>query len=207
MRLARGANTALTDPTCNVSLAWDAPGGVDADLTALLLGPDGKVRNDTDMVFYNQPASPDGHLRYAGKSSSGGTTAAVFTVDLGRLDPAVATVAFVLSTDGPTGTTCSDLTLPVLVVSDRTGATAAEYLIDGLVGTETALVTVELYRHAGAWKVRAVGQGYADGLAGLARDFGVDVTADPAGTADPAALPGPASVDWTNPPVPAGYEV
>lgn len=42
--------------------------------------------------------------------------------------------------------------------------------------TERAVVLFEFYRRDSTWKVRAVGQGYDDGLTGLARDFGVTVT-------------------------------
>ena len=57
-------------------------------------------------------------------------------------------------------------------------------------GPETALVVVEVYRRGGAWKVRAVGQGYANGLAGIATDFGVNVE-EPAAAAPQAAAPQP----------------
>ena len=56
--------------------------------------------------------------------------------------------------------------------------------------TETAFIFGELYRRAGVWKFRAVGQGYDSGLAGLARDFGISVDDEPA-AAHPAA-PAPA---------------
>lgn len=57
-------------------------------------------------------------------------------------------------------------------------------------GTETALVVVEVYLRNGAWKARAVGQGYANGLAGIATDFGVSVEEPaPAPAAQPVTAP------------------
>ena len=51
----------------------------------------------------------------------------------------------------------------------------ARYDLTEDASTETAMVFGELYRNGADWKFRAVGQGYASGLAGIARDFGVNV--------------------------------
>ena len=51
----------------------------------------------------------------------------------------------------------------------------ARYDLTEDASTETAMVFGELYRHGAEWKFRAIGQGYASGLAGIARDFGVNV--------------------------------
>lgn len=61
---------------------------------------------------------------------------------------------------------------PSLAVTTPEGTGIAGYRLTGL-GPETALLAVELYRRAGAWKVRAVGQGYAGGLPALLLDQGV----------------------------------
>ncbi|MFI5432831.1 TerD family protein [Rhodococcus baikonurensis] len=64
--------------------------------------------------------------------------------------------------------------LHATVVDLDTGRTVINFPIDGLT-TETALVVGELYRRAGVWKFRAVGQGYASGLRGVATDYGINV--------------------------------
>jgi tellurium resistance protein TerD len=51
----------------------------------------------------------------------------------------------------------------------------ARYDLSEDASAETAMVFGELYRNSGEWKFRAVGQGYADGLKGIALDFGVNV--------------------------------
>ncbi len=50
----------------------------------------------------------------------------------------------------------------------------ARYDLSEDASTETAMVFGELYRNGADWKFRAVGQGYASGLSGIARDFGVN---------------------------------
>jgi stress response protein SCP2 len=184
---------------------------MDADLSALLL-VDGRVRDDTDFIFYNQAATADERVRHDGKrAQTDDRVADRVVVELIGLDDQVNSIAFAASLDAPQGRSFADFGPLRATVTSHDGAVVADYELDAL-GAETAVVALELYRRAGAWKVRAVGQGYHDGLAGLARDFGVSITADSADGADPAAAaPGGApplpAVDWRNPPVPAGYEL
>lgn len=190
VQLTKGANTALP-PTRSVTVTctWTPRPDLDADLSALLL-VDGKVRGDADFVFYNQPTSTDRRVVHAGKRAGGEVTDRI-DVDLDGFDDAVAAVAFAVSVDG--GALAG---LGAVRASVSGGGTElASFVMDGL-DAETAAVAVELYRRGAQWKVRAVGQGYRDGLAGLARDFGVDIDEEPA-----------SGIDWRHPPVPAGYEL
>jgi len=190
VQLTKGANRALpATRTVSVTCAWTPRPGYEADLSALLL-VDGRVRGDADFVFYNQPASADRRVVHAGRRAGAGVTDRI-DVDLAGLDGAVDTVAFVVSVDGGP---LAGLGPVRAGVASGSGEPLAAFTMDGL-STETAAVAVELYRRGAQWKVRAVGQGYHDGLAGLARDFGVDVVDEPPGT------------DWRHPPVPAGYEL
>lgn len=61
--LTRGANAPVPTAELTVEVTWQAVAGMDVDASALLLTPNGKVRNDSDFVFYNQPASPEGSVR------------------------------------------------------------------------------------------------------------------------------------------------
>ena len=249
MSLRKGGNLPLPrSSVVTVSCAWVPNPPLDADLSALLL-VGGKVRTDDDFVFYNQPASSDGSVEHLGKTSRpDGSALERITVDLDQVNPAVDSIAFVISLDGPVGTSLSDLRSISATLHTADGSTVTVFEVTDLV-RETAAVTVELYRRDNWWKVRGVGQGYSDGLAGLARDFGVtvddaapvalpadrvdllvapladrvdllvapladrvDVPAadrDPArhAAADAAAPVGPPPIDWTRPPVPAGYEI
>ncbi|WP_121746440.1 TerD family protein [Streptomyces sp. E2N166] len=58
---------------------------------------------------------------------------------------------------------------PFVAVTGLDGDEVASYTITGL-EAESAVVALELYRRQGAWKVRAVGQGYTGGLTELLTD-------------------------------------
>ncbi|GEC06158.1 hypothetical protein SSP24_38130 [Streptomyces spinoverrucosus] len=146
------------------------------DVSALITDDDGKVRGDGDFVFYNQPSVPGAVLR--------GDT---LTVDPGRLRAGATRVTVVVSPADP-GTPLGGLPVPTLLVTDPGGRHLARFT-PPRPGQETVLLLAELYRRGAGWKVRALGQGYADGLAGLARDFGVDVLDDDTPSAFSAGTP------------------
>ena len=79
---------------------------------------------------------------------------------------------------------------PTATLRDADDGTAIASFTPPRLGAETALVIMEIYLRGGAWKARAVGQGYANGLAGIATDFGVSVE-EPAAPA--AATPAPSA--------------
>ncbi|QOV41292.1 TerD family protein [Streptomyces ferrugineus] len=135
------------------------------DVSALITDDGGKVKGDADFVFYNQPSAPGARLQ--------GDT---LTVDPPRLRAGATRVTVVVSPADP-GTALGRLPAPVLQVTDPGGRQLARFA-PPRPRQETVLLLAELYRRGGSWKVRALGQGYADGLAGLARDFGVDVVED-----------------------------
>ncbi len=149
------------------------------DVSALVTDDGGKVDGDGDFVFYNQPQVPGARLRDD-----------TLTVDPARLRPGATRVTVAVSPSDP-GTDFGALPSPTLHVTDARGRALARFT-PVRPGRETVLLLVEFYRRGEGWKLRALGQGYADGLAGLARDFGVDVLDDapdePAGRA-PAADP------------------
>ncbi|MFJ3445904.1 CAP domain-containing protein [Streptomyces sp. NPDC086081] len=181
--LVPGGNLALPDGAVTVRV----PGPF--DVSALVTDDGGKVRDDGDFVFYNQPAAPGARLRDD-----------TLVVDPARLRPGATRVTVAVSPAEP-GTALGALPSPTLHVTDARGRTLARFT-PPRPGQETVLLLAELYRRADRWKVRALGQGYADGLAGLARDFGVEVVDEapapdgpppPDGTPAPSARPGPAS--------------
>ncbi|MFE6766791.1 VWA domain-containing protein [Streptomyces sp. NPDC057689] len=168
--------------TVRAVLGWSAgPGVPDVDASALVLAADGRVRSDGDLVFYNQPRHASGAVRHLGKQPGSDTLEA----DLAALGPDVQRVALCASADGGTFGQVPGLHLRLL--DTVTGAELARF--DMAAGPETAYVCGELYRRAGGWKFRAVGQGYASGLAGLATDFGI--TVDEPAPASVAPVPPP----------------
>ncbi|MFJ1969095.1 VWA domain-containing protein [Streptomyces sp. NPDC087903] len=197
--MSKGGNLPVAAEAVQVELSWSGgPGAPDADASALLLRADGRVRDDGDFVFYNQPQHASGAVRHLGKRRDGGGTTDTVGVNLGALEPEIERVVLGASADGGTFGQLSGLRLRLLDAG--TGGQLALFEMEAT--TETAFIGGELYRRAGQWKFRAVGQGYASGLAGLATDFGISVDEEPgaaASTAPSTAAPQPAS---TFPPAP-----
>ncbi|WP_086769080.1 VWA domain-containing protein [Streptomyces bobili] len=183
--MSKGANLPVDVPSVRVEISWsERGGGPDVDVSALLLTAAGKVRDDADFVFYNQPRHASGAVTHLGKRTAAGVTTDTVEVDLRSLESSVARVELCASADGGTFGQVAALTLRLLDAGSL--AELARFEMRG--ETETAFIGGELYLRAGQWKFRAVGQGYASGLAGLATDFGISVDEEPAGTAaDPAA--------------------
>ncbi|MET8174038.1 TerD family protein [Streptomyces clavifer] len=172
MTMQKGTNVAVPAQAVRVELGWrTSPGAPDVDASALLL-VSGKVRSDADFVFYNQPAHASGAVRHEGKRTAGDGVTDTLDVDLARMEPAIDRVVVVASADG--GTFGRVTGLYVRIVDRTNGAEIARFeSTDATV--ETAFILGELYLRQGAWKFRAVGQGYDTGLGGLATDFGISV--------------------------------
>ncbi|WP_345618503.1 TerD family protein [Streptomyces ziwulingensis] len=204
--MSKGSNTAVPTAALRVELGWrTGPGVPDVDASALLL-VGGKVRSDADFVFYNQPAHASGAVRHEGKRDGGGALTDSLVVDLARVEPAIETVILAASADGGAFGQVPGL---YIEVRDAQGTVAARFDNPGA-SVETAFVLGEFYRRQGAWKFRAVGQGYGSGLLGLATDYGISVDeprqpsapapAPVAAPARPAAAPPPPAAPPATPP-------
>ncbi|MFJ9813030.1 TerD family protein [Streptomyces sp. NPDC101158] len=182
--------TAMT-PGSNIPLtaarvAVDVAAPVRLDVSGLLLGANGKVRSDDDFIFYNQPAGPGVTYR-----SGGGAAPDAIVVDTTAVPAGIEKIVVTASPDAA-GQTFQGIEPTATLRNADDGSVLATFTPPQL-GTETALVVMEIYLRNGAWKARAVGQGYANGLAGIATDFGVSVDEEPtpAPAAAPAAAPAP----------------
>jgi tellurium resistance protein TerD len=188
--LSKGGNVSLTKEAPNltavmVGLGWEARSttGADFDLdaSALLTNAQGKVGSDGDFVFFNNLKSPDGSVEHQGDELVGGTGAnddEVIKVNLATVPPHVEKVVFPVSIyDAETRQQSFGQVRNayIRVVNQADGAELARYDLTEDASTETAMVFGELYRHGAEWKFRAIGQGYASGLRGIAQDFGVNV--------------------------------
>ncbi|MEU5055801.1 MULTISPECIES: TerD family protein [unclassified Streptomyces] len=171
-------------PLSTARVAVDVAAPVRLDVSGLLLTADGKVRSDDDFIFYNQPSGPGVTYR-----SGGGTAPDAIMVDTAAVPPGIEKIVVTASPDAA-GQTFQGIEPTATIRGVDDGSVLATFTPPQL-GTETALVVVEIYLRNGAWKVRAVGQGYANGLAGIATDFGVSVE-------EPAA-PAPAPVQPAQP--------
>jgi stress response protein SCP2 len=169
VQLRPGQNVALDDVALSIAISWRR-GAHDLDASAIVLNRSGRVRSDADFVFYNQPTTPDGAIRHSAATPGGASAIETLDIALNGLPLDNHRVVAAVSVDGGRFADVHDLR-----VTATTTNPATEYVFQPAATVETALVCLEIYRRDATWRLRAVGQGYADGLAGLARDFGVDV--------------------------------
>ncbi|MFD3945690.1 TerD family protein [Streptomyces sp. NPDC058579] len=187
--LSKGGNVSLTKEApgltaVTIGLGWDirTTTGTDFDLdaSAILVSPEGKVRNDQDFVFFNNLKSADGSVEHTGDNLTGegeGDDEQV-KVSLATVPADVAKIVFPVSIYDAENRQQSFGQVRnafIRVVNQTGGAEIARYDLSEDASTETAMVFGELYRNGEEWKFRAVGQGYASGLRGIAADFGVNV--------------------------------
>jgi len=187
--LSKGGNVSLskTDPSLKnvlVGLGWDArpTDGADFDLdaSAFMVKDDGKVRSDSDFIFYNQMKSTCGSIEHTGDNRTGagdGDDEAVIVL-LDKIPADVQRVVFCV--------TIHDAEMRkqnfgqvshafVRVINKDSNNEVARYDLSEDASIETAMIFGEIYRHSGEWKFKAVGQGYAGGLAALAKQYGINV--------------------------------
>ncbi|MFE2512027.1 TerD family protein [Streptomyces naganishii] len=152
--------------------------GADADLTLFLTDTSGQVTCDKDFVFYNQPFAAHGAARLLGKQADGPHTVERAALHLAALPAHIQRVTIAINMDVDTDLTCGALTHAALYMDCVTGA--AWTFQPPADPDIRAMVIAELYRHATngqlVWKLRAIGQGWADGLDALARAHGVNIT-------------------------------
>ncbi|MGW2559812.1 TerD family protein [Streptomyces sp. NPDC001514] len=187
--LSKGGNVSLTKAAPNltavtVGLGWDVrtTTGTDFDLdaSALLTNAEGKVAIDGNFVFFNNLKSPDGSVEHTGDNITGegeGDDEQI-KVNLAGVPADVQKIVFPVSIyDAETRQQSFGQVRNafIRVVNQANGEELARYDLSEDASTETAMVFGELYRNGAEWKFRAIGQGYASGLRGIAQDFGVNV--------------------------------
>lgn len=167
--IAKGANIPVPTAPLRVAVGRrQVPGAPGVDAAALLLDATGAVRRDGDLVFRGMPAHPSGAVRHLGAGDGGGQIAEWLELDLPRVEPEVQRVLIAGYCDSAVFGAVPGLYAQVVAAD---GGLVTHYDVTDA-STETAFVLGEFYRRDGAWKFRAVGQGYDTGLAGLAQDFG-----------------------------------
>jgi tellurium resistance protein TerD len=187
--LSKGGNVSLSKEAPGltrilIGLGWDARAtdGQDFDLDASVFtcNATGRVRSDSDFIFYNNLKSADGSVEHTGDNLTGegeGDDEAV-KVSLATVPPDVEKLAVAVTIhDAQTrGQSFGQVDNAFIrVVNDDNGTEIARYDLSEDASTETAMIFGEVYRHGAEWKFRAVGQGFAGGLAPLAQNFGVNV--------------------------------
>ncbi len=187
--LVKGGNVSLTKEAPGltnviVGLGWDVRSttGTDFDLdaSAIIVGADGKVLSDKHFIFFNNLVSPDGTVEHTGDNLTGegeGDDEQV-KINLAGMAAEADKIVFTVSiydADSRSQSFGQVRNAFIRVVNAADSKELARYDLSEDASTETAMVFGEVYRNGADWKFRAVGQGYAAGLAGIARDFGVNV--------------------------------
>ncbi len=190
LTLAKGNNLSLTktDPGLRkaiVGLGWDprttSGEAFDLDASALLIGASGKVRSSEDFIFYTQPRAKDGSVNHHGdnRSGEGDGDDEQISIDLSLVGADVERVVIVVSIDqaDARGQNFGQVRSAYCrVVNDSSGQEIVRFDLSEDAAPETSMVFAEVYRNGSDWKFKAVGQGYDTGLAGIANEFGVDLS-------------------------------
>jgi tellurium resistance protein TerD len=187
--LSKGGNVSLTKAAPNltavtVGLGWDVRtttgSDFDLDASALLTNAEGKVTVDGNFIFFNNLKSPDGSVEHTGDNLTGegeGDDEAI-KVNLATVPADVEKIVFPVSiyeAESRQQSFGQVRNAFIRVVNQADNNELARYDLSEDASTETAMVFGELYRNGAEWKFRAIGQGYASGLRGIAQDFGVNV--------------------------------
>lgn len=187
--LSKGQNVSLTKEAPGLKkvrfgLGWDVRKtdgtAFDLDSSAFILDESGKVLSDQHFVFYNNLKDPSGAVTHSGDNLTGegaGDDEQV-TIDLNAMTPNAARVAFVVTIHDAEARKQNFGQVQnafIRAVNAENDAEIARYDLSEDASIETAMIFGELYRHGSDWKFKAIGQGYAGGLAAVARNFGVNV--------------------------------
>ena len=187
--LSKGGNVSLSKEApglsaIDVGLGWDARvtdgSAFDLDASAFLLNEGGKVRADSDFIFYNNKVSSDGSVVHMGDNTSGAGEGddELVSIDLTKVPADVHKVAFTVTIhegEARRQNFGQVSNAYIRVMNKADGKEIARYDLSEDYSVETALTFGELYRHGAEWKFKAIGQGFAGGLGPLAKNYGVNI--------------------------------
>ena len=187
LSLSKGGNLSLSKEAPGmtkvlVGLGWDARStdgqDFDLDASAFLLKADGKVRADSDFIFYNQLKSTDGSVEHTGDNRTGegdGDDEAI-KIDLSKVPAEIDKIAITVTiheADVRKQNFGQVRNAFIRLVNQDNNNEVVRYDLAEDASTETAMIFAELYRNGAEWKFRAVGQGFNGGLKPLAESFGL----------------------------------
>lgn len=187
--LSKGGNVSLSKEAPGltkvvVGLGWDARASdgaeFDLDASVFLCAASGKVRSDSDFIFYNNLKSSDGSVEHTGdnKSGAGEGDDESIKVDLGKVPADVSKLVFAVTIHDAEGRKQNFGMVSnafVRVVNQDGNKELARYDLSEDSSVETAMIFAEVYRNGNEWKFKAIGQGFKGGLGPLASTLGVNV--------------------------------
>ncbi|MEO7692227.1 MAG: TerD family protein [Sphingomonas sp.] len=183
--IVMGGNAPLSADRIDVVVEWPASAGT-LDSSTYLVTASGKVRSDADMIFYNQRSDASGSVKITQLDAS----RTCLAIDLTRVPDDISRIVTCVTIEDAGRTMAAFQGTAATILVD--GEPVLGFRPDLTNAPEVAMRLIELYRRNGAWKFRADGQGFNDGLAPLARSFGIDVAEDeqaPPREADPVQQP------------------
>ncbi|EHQ88864.1 TerD family protein [Desulfosporosinus youngiae] len=190
VRLSKGQKVDLTKTNPNlkeiiVGLGWASNPAAsnydyDLDASAFLVGSDGKVRDENDFVFYNNPSGGQGSVKHSGdhKKGSGEGDDEQIRINLSAVPGHIQRISFTITINDAQMKRQSFGDIKnsyVRILNASTNELLLKYELGQEFSVETAIVAAEIYRHAGEWKFNAIGSGFQGGLAALCRNFGLEV--------------------------------
>ncbi|NOU99645.1 TerD family protein [Paenibacillus planticolens] len=172
-----------------IGLGWNAPANLDLDTSAFLLGANGKVETDEQLVFYNNPVQSG--VTFINQPSEGRDTKQ-FSVQLSSVPARVEKIAITLTIyEGEKlKQQFSQVNQAYIrIFHPSSGQDMLRYELGNYFSVETAIVVGELYRYGGEWKFSAIGSGFSGGLKALCGNFGIEVKDEPTASSEPKPLP------------------
>jgi len=193
VRLSKGQKVDLTKSNPNlkeiiVGLGWASNPAAssynfDLDASAFLIGSNGKVKDETDLVFYNNPSGGQGSVKHSGdnKKGSGEGDDEQIHINLSAVPAYIERIAFTITINDAQKKRQSFGDIKnsyVRILNATTDELLLNYELGQEFSIETAIVAAELYRHAGEWKFNAIASGFQGGLGALCHNFGLEVEED-----------------------------
>ncbi|HZK53701.1 MAG TPA: TerD family protein [Desulfosporosinus sp.] len=193
VRLSKGQKVDLTKSNPNlkeiiVGLGWAANSSAsssnfDLDASAFLIGSNGKVKDENDLVFYNNPSGGQGSVKHSGdnKKGSGEGDDEQIRINLSAVPSYIEKIAFTITINDAQikRQSFGDIKNSyVRILNASTNELLLNYELGQEFSVETAIVAAELYRHAGEWKFNAIASGFQGGLGALCHNFGLEVEED-----------------------------
>jgi tellurium resistance protein TerD len=166
-------------------LGWDTnkyDGGFDFDLdtAAFILGDNGKVRSDSDFIFYNNLKDTSGSITHLGDNRNGDGEGddEQIKMELNNIPADVQKIAFTVTIHeaAERGQNFGQISNAFIrIFNEENNEELVRYDLSEDFSIETAIVVAELYRHNGEWKFTAVGSGFEGGLGALCSNFGINI--------------------------------
>lgn len=159
-----------------VNFGWNVKNpDCDVDVSAFMLGNNGKVVGDDYFVFYGQETSPEKSITF--KSTESGNVNELFDIDLNILSPAISKIVFVMTINEALkkALNFSMIADAYIQITEGQGIEIVSFLVEEYYNNITSMMMGEIYLHNGAWKFNAVGNGVNRDLAGLCELYGVQV--------------------------------